>query len=530
MKGKTNSLISDNTRVEKLNITLKTNQSDHSDLLRGGGIEITVTYLDRVIKDRWKGNIIVIDIPENTNYTVSVSDLEGYRTPSSYSSISNSGNSLPLTFQYDTEIVSVSLDSETGASLNGAIVTINGISSTWSGNIITKKIAYGTTYSVSVSEVNGLDTPSPINNITASQQSRLLNFLYTKPKYLVTAIKINDNISDPSSKITRIVDGGAIEAIRANSHRYHGWKSGNIMYLKQLNDSDSRKYVNGDIILVGEKEDVWMKLPQFYWKCVLSSNYEAEFYVAYGGKPDDSYNEWDGKDLIGAYEASYCSYGIRSVNGVEFATSDNHSGFNTLASDRGTGFSTIKWKHHCMMAWLFFIYYGSTNSQAICGSGPSQTNNNVSGLSCEFGMTDTTSINSEVAYVVNFWGLENWWGNKYELFGDVYQENGSLKVKEDGNFRVVGTHLSTTSGYTLHMKRSIYGDLLPAAIGGSGSTGYCDYFYLYPTELSIVYARSGHFGHSNYGITHLNMMDLSPSGSSDVTTRLTYYGDYQIVT
>jgi hypothetical protein len=64
--------------------------------------------------------------------------------------------------------------------------------------------------------------------------------------------------------ITRVVDNGGIEAIRANSHRYTGTFDSltGVMTLKQLDDSDGTKYLDGsNANLTTLGTDVWMKLP-----------------------------------------------------------------------------------------------------------------------------------------------------------------------------------------------------------------------------------------------------------------------------
>ena len=66
MIGKTNSLAG-GIKGEKLNITLVTNQSDHSDLI---GAIITVSYAENNITEIWNGNIVTIEVPAYVNYTV----------------------------------------------------------------------------------------------------------------------------------------------------------------------------------------------------------------------------------------------------------------------------------------------------------------------------------------------------------------------------------------------------------------------------------------------------------------------------
>jgi hypothetical protein len=104
-----------------------------------------------------------------------------------------------------------------------------------------------------------------------------------------------------------------------------------------------------------------MKLPQFYWKCEEYTTDVWDFSVAYEINPG-GYNEWDGKDLIGVFEGYVYNTKLLSVKSTASSDNISQATFKTYARNRGNGFTLIKWKHHCMMAMLFYTYYGNTNS------------------------------------------------------------------------------------------------------------------------------------------------------------------------
>lgn len=269
MIGKTNAQTSASGGIkgEKVNISLKTNQSSHEDLK---GAIITVSYATVVEEYTWNGNTITVEIPPYVNYSVGVSNVEGYAAPSSYSStsvpenaksveleyrttivkavvksnqsdtsdlanatltvngvalkngqttkiatdstvtaswsdvtdykkpsstsVTISGTSQNIEGTYQTEIVSVNLGADDGSSVNGASVTINGKSHTWNGTAITQKVAFGTSYTVSVGEMSGLSQPSA-QTFTANQASREVSFVYIKSTLVVNILS---NQSDDS--------------------------------------------------------------------------------------------------------------------------------------------------------------------------------------------------------------------------------------------------------------------------------------------------------------------------------------------
>jgi len=70
------------------------------------------------------------------------------------------------------------------------------------------------------------------------------------------------------------IDGQAeyvdtIARIRAHSHIYVGQYNTTTdkLEIKQVSDTDKTKYADGTTITLGAEQDVFMKLPKFWWKC-----------------------------------------------------------------------------------------------------------------------------------------------------------------------------------------------------------------------------------------------------------------------
>lgn len=346
---------------------------------------------------------------------------------------------------------------------------------------------------------------------------------------LKTTIRIDQNLKDPSAMITRIVDEGGIEAIRANSHRYVGVfdSTANLMSLRQLDDNDGTKYLDGTaapITTLGN--DVWMKLPQFYWKCNEYATDVWDFSVAYGGKPDDSYKEWDGKDLIGAYEAYASSSKLYSVSGKNSTGYVSQDNFKTYARNRGDGFTLVKWKHHCMIAVLFYAMYNHTDSRKKVGCGTSSYSK-TTGQTNSLGMSDTVGGGNGDTMSINFWGLENWWGNKLEIIDNVVVSSRVFSVTEDdGTIRIAGTQFSV-EGFITKIKFGEYIDLIPTSTGGSSSTGFCDYSYC-GTDSNNIINRSHYNNQINCGVSYVHTKNTPSQSGAMHGTRLSYRGDYII--
>lgn len=349
----------------------------------------------------------------------------------------------------------------------------------------------------------------------------------------ITTIRIDQNLTDPSAMITRIVDKGGIEAIRANSHRYVGVfdSTANVMSLRQLDDNDGTKYLDGTaapITTLGN--DVWMKLPQFWYKAEEYDTDVWDITFAYGAKPDDTFKEWDGKDLIGVYKAYVSGSKIYSVSGVTPSVSISWTNLFNYAENRGYGFRMVQWKHHCVLAALFYAHYCNTDSQTICGIGRTS---GTTGSSNNLSMNDT---NSDSSYV-NFWGLEDWWGNVSEFIGNMkgIMDSGVHKTtvtEDDGSLRYIYSPKALGCFYKMILGEHL--DMLsPESTNSTDySKGYCDYSgiyddYIYYSNvfIRVIYADSGD---SSNGIVSIFAHTTVDGTRSSAGTRLAYRGDYII--
>ena len=279
----------------------------------------------------------------------------------------------------------------------------------------------------------------------------------------VNYITIDMTVTDAAKMISGDVNGEVIQWIRANSHRVVAKKTADgQVTVCQLKDDDGTKYYDGtDASADIKANDVFMRLPRFFYHAEETSTDVWKIGFAQN-QVDSTWKEWDGRDLIGVYEG--CEDNglyIRSLSGMTSSGDMPQSSFKKNAAARGTGYSLVKWKHHCIMAMLYYAQYGHTNCQAKIGAG-----------------TDNYS----------FWGLENWWGNKFEWIDNVVVDNGLWKITEDdGSVRQV--QAGDASGWITKVAVGEHLDMVPTAVGGSDTTGLCDY-YNRSSSYSRVVQRS----------------------------------------
>ena len=345
---------------------------------------------------------------------------------------------------------------------------------------------------------------------------------------LISTIYIDQTITDPASMISGDINGEAIQAIRANSHRFLGKYTANgTMTICQLSDTDSTKFADGSAAdLTGAQGDVFMRLPVFYTQAIELVDDRWQIKFAFGGQPGPTWKEWGGNDLIGVYETYYSSSKIYSRSGVTPSVNISQANFKTYARNRGTGFTLVKHKHQNIMAFLFYAFYGNTNAQAICGSGTSSYPK-TAGATNSLGMTDTTTTNGN-SMSINFFGLENWWGDLNEFEDNVIVNSSTWNITEDdGTTRQVTGFVGYNAWYYPH--KLVIGDNLdtimkPESSSGSTSVGYCDGQYFSPADSRIV-LRSYFGSEARSGLVFVIVNDDSSIVDQNRGSRLAFCGN-----
>lgn len=496
----------------KLNLTIKSNQ----------GTDSTISAVKAIIE--YDGQSVqagsgVIGLPVFTDIKITFPDVEGYKTPAP---LEFTTGALPVVYEvtYETELVNVTVTAWDGTSVVGQIITINGTQYTWNGTTIQHKVPFGTEYKVSGNSKDGYMEPE--ETFTASQAIRNITLTYTA--IVGSWITLNQTITDPATMISGDVNGEHIQLIRNNSHRYLGkYTADGTMTVCQLDDTDSNLYSDGSAAtLTGTEGDVFMKLPKFYYmaKEKQTDVWSIGFY--YGeSAPSSAWKEWEGNDLIGVYKATINGDKVYSVIGRRPNVGYSQTEWKEYVANRGNGFTMHKFRYNSMLAMLFYASYGNLNAQTVIGLGPSNTNDLTIGSTNDLGMEDTAAgINGDDT--TNFWGLECLWSACGEYVCDleqVYDTKVKLQLTIDGVPYIYDTKFN---GYILKMAIGENLALIPTEIGGTATTGYCDYIDG-PTTSSQVPSVGGP-GSAKYGAASL---DFENPNSYEITdaTRLCFRGN-----
>lgn len=160
MIGKTNSMSGGDIKPEVVKVQLKTNQSSHTDIV---GAKITVNYASVSEVYTWEGSDISIKIPPYLSYTISVNDIDGYKTPDIYNSMAIGGTTKSITFEYKCTMVTVNMaDNQTAYNdISGATATVSasGMTTVTASSGGTVKVPTGASCTITWSAVSGYRTP-----------------------------------------------------------------------------------------------------------------------------------------------------------------------------------------------------------------------------------------------------------------------------------------------------------------------------------------------------------------------------------
>ena len=400
---------------------------------------------------------------------------------------------------------------------------------TSTGSSLTTRIVYGVKYYVSVPDIDKYTISAESLEYTASQQMRTINLEYTR----YDEITIDQTVTDPNSMISGDVNGTVLQWIRNNTHRYVAKKTGDEQVtICQLSDNDTTKFydnlTSSSAYIRSINHGVFVRIPRFWYKATETST--NIWKIGFSNRQQDStWKEWDGNDLIGAYEGVVNGSQLLSISGEPSTGNVSQIDFKSYARTNGVGYTLVKWKHHCIVGVLYYALYGNTNCQATIGSGTNSYTKNT-GLTNSLGMNDSSASATGNSGSINFLGLENWWGNKYEFIDNAtFNHSGTdykfYIVEDDGSSREVQAHQYTGTFYPTVMVFGEHLDLVmkPNTTSGTTSTGFCDSQYFSGSPNQVV-RRSYGYSYADGGVAYLYAGFSASYAGSYFGSRLAFRG------
>lgn len=245
--------------------------------------------------------------------------------------------------------------------------------------------------------------------------------------------------------------------LKENTHAYVSKQTDTGLRLKQLDDTDRTKFADGtssvDYISNESGEfDVWMKInSDVYIKTEpwtpLNANAPDPDYVLVTiarelpvGEDETKWEKFNQYNLYGVYEACRINNKLYSLSGKRPVNKISQIQSKSQARARGNGFKIVDYEFSKLIAFLFYGYYSTLDSQTQLGYGTANSANNVlhpkiTGQTDYLAGVDTNSVTGNGAITPdndqiiagegsdiksnNFWHLENTQGDLSEWLDNM---------------------------------------------------------------------------------------------------------------
>lgn len=312
-----------------------------------------------------------------------------------------------------------------------------------------------------------------------------------------------------------------------------------------LDNNNSNLFHDGttEAKLDGTMGEVMVDTPDI-WYNAISNGDQYDFYMT--NEEVNGYHKYR-RVLIGAFEGTVVNNILHSrITGNQSTGNVSAINFHLYANAIGKGWDIVDYESHCKIAWMYMAKYGDRNSQKLIGSG-SNSYSRIIGSTSILGNNDgTDNVNTSL------FGLENWWGDKSEWMGGlyewkngttgyIYQFDGFLNsstisgdpltmglVSSEKDYRIIGTVTKSDNGYISDVKLGKYGDLIPTKFdSSSGSTFYTDYGAV--RFGSCVACRSYYSADDWGGVFYLGLAYGASDANAVYGSRLQFRGKIRVI-
>lgn len=513
----------------------------------------------------------------------------------------------------------------TGCTITYSTTTPNLISI--ENNTIKTKNETGTASVTITVDIFGIESQTKVVSFTVINLQPVTYFINQwsyntdeDPDIMVTGnyIKQNDGtfLQISTSGKTGNPTNNVITWLKNNTHAYVGKTiDKSFVKLKQLKDDDRTFFIDGTSAIsyisnTSGDYNVFIKFPtDIYYKVEsairpgeteIDNNYVAitiSTYIPENENKED-WEKYSKYNLIGAYKGYEANNNVYcSISGIKPKTSISYSTIMNYIKNAGQKFNITNYATTKLLHFLFYGYYSSLDSQKHCGYGTINYDGNsywpkITGLTNKLCMIDTDSstgtgtnngndtnvVNGygDTIKSVNFWGLENYWGELNEYISDLKTlQAGQINETNDKLFltgalnkgkTIVATDINgitntytSASNFVLHFysyttyfvcimdntnniiraiqvpsangygKQLIfgkYGDIFAKSLIQSSNLRFCD--WQQHNGGNRVMVRGGYSNDYKGGINYFNYATAG-STSGTTTFRIMYEGDENTV-
>lgn len=375
---------------------------------------------------------------------------------------------------------------------------------------------------------NTSDANKPVSTATQEALDLKLDKSYLE-KQLFPTFTLEES-SNPEFTVTGTV---ALENYLAKVGGYMLLLKDGVAYAAKLKSTDWNYFEDGTAVDDAGKYETMVYLPTCHF---LSTGKTMMFLgEANGG------NSFASPNWVGAYEMYVDSDGKgHSWPDVSPSHSKTMSAFWNCAQSTGTDFGLANYQFHCLINTLFQAKYGNLNSQSAIGSG-GQTGSweTWRDVLMGYGRTlgdgcGTASTSMDGQNCVKLFGFEDLWAKLWEFRPGIrfyYKDGKRYAVVYDGN-KVSNTEdgrtfeiplLNAGGAFVTQMTLGDHWDMMPKAVGGGATTGYCDGYWDSQGGQLLVVGGCAYVG-SRCGLSSADSARGFSASWTDFGARLAFYG------
>ena len=285
----------------------------------------------------------------------------------------------------------------------------------------------------------------------------------------------------------------------------------------ELDPNDYSKKADGsasDYNNLNYDGNVMARIPLVYVSMSEDSTYE--YITVSNVKCDDTFKaiahtKSDGTVVdniyLSCFNANVINDKARSLSGRNSTNIYRFYEWTDYATANGSGWNIGTWGQRMLINSLLWIIGKSDNTQEVFGQG--NTSGYNSSATYKGMLTAGTLYNKGQFYgsndtttQVKVFHIEGWWGDRYKFIHGIMSYHGEFRVSFTGPYNNSGTGYTSISG---PYKGSGYGSTtmtneygrFATAVGGSGTTYTCDYWYRITSDSDARYANVA--GYCNSG-------------------------------
>lgn len=313
-------------------------------------------------------------------------------------------------------------------------------------------------------------------------------------------------------------------------------KNGKVVYYLDKDNFNVREDGVTASDLTGGDGDVMIEFPKFAYKIVTDETSNTLSISISNDKQiinsDSSYcyyafsNEMEedcSKFYYSAYQGSLDSDGnLASVYGATPAVNKTISAFNTLATNKGSGYSIVGFYQLTAIQCLYIIKYGNLNGQIALGQGLTNASAKINTGGTETLGMDYGDTAAGISHMKLF-GIEDFWGNVWDWIIGMTTDSSWNLVSNFPN----GSTTTTSSGKSSNSSgyiSNVYGNNRLGFIGktysGSSTTYFSDRGIFYSGRV-LLFGGGWDYG-LGAGPFHLTLYHTTSDAYSNFGARLQY--------